>query len=131
MHSNEAYVFQALQAGASGYVLKDSSSEELVEAIRAVTAGRRYLSSAIPEDAVSAYEARAAGAVFDPDNTLTVRERQVLQLTVEGLSGSEISQRLFISPRTVESHQANLKRKLGVRNQKELVRYALERDVLS
>jgi two-component system response regulator NreC len=130
MHSNEAYVLQALRAGASGYVLKEAGAEELVNAIRTVSTGKRYLSSAIPEESVAAYEARAAGATFQA-YTLTLRERQILQLTAEGLSGNEISERLFISPRTVETHQANLRRKLGLRNQKELVRYALQRGSLS
>ncbi len=131
MHSNEAYVLEALRAGASAYVLKDSSAEELVQAIREVSAGRRYFSAPISEQAVTAYARRAAGAPLDPYDTLTLREREVLQLTAEGYSGTEISERLFISPRTVESHRANLMRKLTVRNQKELVRYALHRGILS
>jgi DNA-binding CsgD family transcriptional regulator len=76
------------------------------------------------------YAQRAEGTPPDPYSTLTTREREVLQLTVEGHSSIEIADRLFISSRTVESHRANLMRKLGVRNQKALIRYAVERGLL-
>jgi two-component system, NarL family, response regulator NreC len=127
MHAHEAYVLEALLAGASAYVLKESSSDELVKAIRAVTSGRRYLSPPLSEEALGAYTRRTGSLPPDPYHTLTAREREVLQLTAEGHSGSDIAERLFISPRTVETHRANLMRKLKVRNQKELVRYALQR----
>lgn len=131
MHSNEAYVFEALQAGAMAYVLKESGADELVQAIRDVAAGRRYLSPPFSEHTIGAYRKKAEGIPPDPYQKLTFREREVLQLTAEGLSGGEISERLFISPRTVESHRANLMRKLGVRNQKELIRYAVQRGIVS
>jgi two-component system, NarL family, response regulator NreC len=127
MHAHEAYVLEALLAGASAYVLKESSSDELVKAIRAVTAGRRYLSPPLSEEALGAYSRRTGSLPPDPYHTLTAREREVLQLTAEGHSGADIAERLFISPRTVETHRANLMRKLKVRNQKELIRYALQR----
>lgn len=130
MHSNIAYVVEALRAGASAYVLKESGAEELVAAIRAVAAGKRYFSPPISERAVGAYMEKAEETPLDPYNTLTAREREVLQLTADGLSGTEISEKLFISPRTVETHRANLMRKLGVRNQKELIRYALQRKIV-
>jgi DNA-binding NarL/FixJ family response regulator len=130
MHADVAYVAEALRAGACAYVLKDDGSQELVRAIRAAAAGRRYLSTAIPEDALADYATRSAGTGIDPYDTLTLREREVLQLTAEGLTGAEIATRLFISPRTVESHRANAMHKLGVRNQRELVRYAVRRGLL-
>ena len=130
MHANEAYVVEALRAGASAYVLKDSSAEDLVKAIHEVVAGRRYFSPPITEPALSAYVDRTEGTALDPLHALTAREREVLQLTTEGHSGVEIGKRLFISPRTVETHRANIMRKLGVRNQKELVRYATQRGLL-
>jgi DNA-binding NarL/FixJ family response regulator len=130
MHANEAYVVEALRAGAAGYVLKDESAGELVRAIRAAAAGRRHLSSLISEEALRAYEARATERLADPYDALTLREREVLRLTAEGHSGAEVARRLFISPRTVETHRANLMRKLGVRNQKELVRFAVRRRLL-
>jgi DNA-binding NarL/FixJ family response regulator len=129
MHSNIAYVVEALRAGATGYVLKESGAEELVAAIRAVAHGKRYLSPPISERDLDAYIEKA-GESAEPYHTLTTREREVLQLTAEGLSGTEISEKLFISPRTVETHRANLMRKLGVRNQKELIRYALQRKIV-
>ena len=127
MHAHEAYVLEALLAGASAYVLKESSSDELVKAIRSVTAGRRYLSPPLSEEALGAYSRRTGSLPPDPYHTLTAREREVLQLTAEGHSGADVAERLFISPRTVETHRANLMRKLKVRNQKELIRYALQR----
>jgi DNA-binding NarL/FixJ family response regulator len=127
MHANEAYVAEAFRAGAAGYVLKEESAGELARAIREAAAGRRHLSGLISVEAVRAYEARAAGGTADPYEALTLREREVLRLTAEGHSGAEVARRLFISPRTVETHRANLMRKLGVRNQKELVRFAVQR----
>jgi DNA-binding NarL/FixJ family response regulator len=130
MHANEAYAAEALRAGALAYVLKESGAEELVQEIREAAAGRRYLSPAFSEHAVSLYRHKAEAAALDPYQKLTFREREVLQLTAEGLSGVEVSERLFISPRTVETHRANLMRKLGVRNQKELIRYAVQRGIV-
>lgn len=130
MHSDEAYVLEALRAGASAFVLKEASAEDLVRALREVGAGRRYFSPPISEETIDRYLKKAAGSSLDPFHLLTTREREVLQLTAEGLSGNEISQKLFISRRTVESHRASLMRKLGVRNQKELVRLALQRGLL-
>jgi DNA-binding NarL/FixJ family response regulator len=127
MHSHEAYVVEALSAGATAYVVKDAGADELLTAVRSAAEGRRYLSPAISELALEAHSARGAA---DPFDSLTAREREVLQWTAEGLSGAQVSQRLHISPRTVESHRANLMRKLGLRNQRELVRYALERGLL-
>jgi DNA-binding NarL/FixJ family response regulator len=130
MHSDEAYVVEALRAGASAYVLKNSGIEELVQAIREVAAGRRYFSPPITEPALSAYVHNTKDKPPDPFHTLTAREREVMHLTAAGHSGVEIGKRLFISPRTVETHRANLMRKLGVRNQKELVRFAMQRGLL-
>lgn len=124
MHANEAYVVEAMRAGAHAYVLKDASASELLQAIQS---GQRFLSSSISERAISNYLEKAEGAPLDPYHTLTGREQEVLQLTANGLSGTEISERLHISPRTVETHRANLMRKLRVRNQKELIRYAMQR----
>jgi DNA-binding NarL/FixJ family response regulator len=129
MHANEVYVLEALRAGANAYVLKESSVDDLVQAIRAVAVGQRFFSREISVPALEIYEQRAEATPPDPYHTLTPREREVLQLTAEGHSGNEIAERLFISPRTVESHRGNLMRKLGLRNQKELVRYGLERGI--
>jgi two-component system response regulator NreC len=130
MHANEAYVQEAIQAGAYAYVLKESSADELVQAIRAVLEGNRFLSPPISEQVLNAYSERARSAALDPYDALTAREREVLRLTVEGLTGAEISKQLFISRRTVESHRTNMMRKLGVRNLKELISYSVRRDEL-
>jgi DNA-binding NarL/FixJ family response regulator len=127
MHSNLGYVVEALRAGANAYVLKEASADDLVQAIRAVMEGKRYFSAPISEAEIESYLRKAEGVPFDLYDTLTEREREVLQLTAEGHSGNEIADRLFISPRTVESHRANLMRKLNVRNQKELIRFAMQR----
>jgi two-component system, NarL family, response regulator NreC len=130
MHADAAYVAEAVRAGAAGYVLKAACAEDLVQAIRAVADGEHYFSPPVNEMAVAAYLRETEGLPADPYDTLTDREREVLQLTAEGHSGTEIAHRLFISPRTVESHRANVMRKLGLHNQKELVRYAVERGLL-
>jgi DNA-binding NarL/FixJ family response regulator len=130
MYANDAYVVKALRAGAQAYVLKESAVEELVEAIQAVLAGKRYFSKAISEENLHLYQLQEESKAPDPYHTLTPRERQVLQLTTEGLSSHEVADRLFISSRTVETHRANLMRKLGVRNLKELVRVAVEQGMV-
>jgi DNA-binding NarL/FixJ family response regulator len=127
MHSHETYVAEALLAGATAYVVKDAGAQELLAAVWAAVEGRRYLSPSISGPALAAHLARGAA---DPFESLTEREREVLHLTAEGLSGAQVGQRLHISPRTVETHRANVMRKLGLTNQRELVRYALERGFL-
>jgi len=129
MHANEAYVLEALRHGAAAYVLKATSSTELVQAVRAVVAGRRYLSRPLTERALAAYAQRAE-ATPDLYETLTTREREVLHLAAEGCSNSEIGARLSISPRTVEIHRRHLMRKLGLQSQTELVRYAVRRGII-
>lgn len=131
MHSNEAYVVEALRAGATGYVLKEGGADELVRAIRAAATGQRYISPAISESALGTYLRMTESRPPDPYETLTFREREVLQMTVEGHSAVEIADQLFISRRTVESHRANMMRKLGVRNQKELTRLAVQKGILA
>jgi DNA-binding NarL/FixJ family response regulator len=126
MHDNEAYMAEAVRAGVSAYVIKDAGSDELVRAIRAAAAGERFYRSTLPGPVVSC----RSTAARDAFELLTARERMVFQLTAEGHSSAEIAGRLHISPRTVESHRANLMRKLGLRNQRELVRYAWGRGVL-
>jgi DNA-binding NarL/FixJ family response regulator len=131
MHANEAYVLEALRNGASGYVLKDANAAELVRAVREAVSGRRYLSPPLSEPAMEAYleKAKVAGTL-DVYETLTNREREVLQLAAEGYTSAEIAGKLFISPRTVEIHRSNLMHKLGLRSQTDLIRYALQRGIL-
>ena len=131
MHADEHYVMEALRHGASGYVLKDAFADDLVTAVKTVLAGRRYLSPALAERAVTGYLERPGESDLDVYETLTNRERLVLQLAAEGSSNPEIAQKLFISPRTAETHRAKLMRKLNLRSQTELVRFAIRRGIIA
>ena len=126
MHSNEEFVFQVLQAGASGYVLKHSDSSEILMAIRAALAGGSYLSPQISRAVIDDYVRRGEdpgrGSKLDQ---ITPREREVLQLLAEGLSNQAIARQLSISVKTVESHRSSIMSKLGLNNKTELVRFAL------
>jgi len=131
MHRADAYVRQAMQAGARAYVLKESTADELVGAIHEVVAGRRYLSRALAEHAVEWYVKETTGVTEGPYSALTKREYQVLGLVARGWSAGQIGTELHISPRTVEFHRASIMRKLGLRNQKELIRYCAKAGSLS
>jgi len=130
MHADEAYVLRALKNGAAGYALKDSSVADLVQAVREVAGGRRYLSPPLSERAIERYAQRAEGVTEDSYEQLTTREREVLHLAAEGHTNAEIGALLGISPRTAETHRANLMRKLGLKSQTDLIRYALRRGIL-
>lgn len=128
LHESEAYVLEALKSGATGYALKQSGAGDLVRAVHEVAAGRRYLSPSLSERAIDAYMnlQQTQDSTLGIYGELTSREREVLQWVVDGLTSAEIGDRLNISPRTVEKHRANMMQKLGVRNQVDLVHYALE-----
>jgi DNA-binding NarL/FixJ family response regulator len=130
MHSNESYVLQALKYGVAGYVLKESIADELVRAINEVSSGRRYLSPPLSDQAIEAYGQKSQGKEIDRYESLTTREREVLQLAVEGYSNKEIGEKLSISPRTVESHRANFMGKLGLKTQTDLIRFALKQGII-
>ena len=130
MHANESYVLAALRNGASAYVLKDTSSTQIIEAIHEVIAGRRYLSPPLSQYALGAYVQKAKGAPLDLYETLTTREREVLHLAAQGETTAAIAARLGVSPRTVETHRTNLMRKLGLRSHTDLIRYALQRGLI-
>jgi DNA-binding NarL/FixJ family response regulator len=130
MYANEAYVLQALRYGAAGYVLKESSAEILMEAVRFVAEGGRYLCPALSERAIAAYMERSEPAEVDVYETLTTREREILHLLAESHSNVQIATQLFISPRTVENHRANIMQKLGLHTHTDLVRFALQRGIL-
>ena len=121
-HSDDAYVQELLGAGASGYVLKQSASAELVRAIRAAAAGQRYLDATLAARAADAYLARNAGR--QPNPTISERETNVLRMMALGHSNKEIGNALDISVKTVEVHKANAMRKLGLRGRIDVVRYA-------
>jgi two-component system, NarL family, response regulator NreC len=130
MYGNEAYVLEALRNGAVGYVLKDANATELLRAVHEVVAGRRYLSPPLSEHAMEAYLQKAQDGVLDLYETLTTREREVLQLAAEGRTNADIAAALGVSPRTVETHRAHLMRKLDLHTQADLIRYALKRGIL-
>ena len=132
MHGDEPHVLEALRHGVSGYVLKGAATSDLVAAVHAAVAGKRFLSAALSERAIDAYAQRAAepSRPLDRYELLTSREREVLQLAAQGMSHAQIGERLAISPRTAETHRANLLRKLGLQSQTELVRFAVGRGLI-
>ncbi|WP_447602974.1 response regulator [Nitrospira sp. Nam80] len=130
MYSTEAYVLEALRNGAAGYVLKSASMDELIKAVREVTAGRHYLSPPLSETIIEAYVKKTDSSAIDPYETLTSREREVLHLVVSGHSTINVAAKLFISPRTVETHRSNLMRKLSLNSQTDLVLYAVRRGIV-
>jgi two-component system, NarL family, response regulator NreC len=130
MQSADAYIVEALRAGAAGYVLKDTGPAEIVAAIHSVLQGNRYLSERLSER-LEAAELRVDDAPLDLYQTLTTREREILQMVAEGRSSIEIGGKLVISPRTVEIHRSKLMKKLGLRNRAELIRYTIKRGILS
>lgn len=127
MHSTPEHILRALQAGASGYVLKESAGPEVVAAVRSVHAGKRYLSQKIAATVLDDYirERRTTTPLDD----LSRRERQVLQLIAEGKSTAEIAKALFLSPKTVDTYRSRMMRKLGVGNFAALVRFAVQHGV--
>jgi DNA-binding NarL/FixJ family response regulator len=129
MHSDEPYVIEALRAGAMAYILKGSESAEISHALKEVLAGRRFLSATLSEWAINALVTKPASD--DPLASLTQRERTVIQLAAEGHSNAEIAEKLFISPRTAETHRTNLLRKLGLQTQTDLVRFAIRKGLIS
>jgi len=132
MHNDEPYVIDALRHGALAYVLKGSATADMLDAVRAVSAGQRFLSPPLAERALEAYARDASKTGRPPDryDLLSRREREVLQLASQGLTNAEIGDRLAISPRTAETHRANLLRKLGLQTQTELVRFASNRGLV-
>jgi DNA-binding NarL/FixJ family response regulator len=130
MHANQAYVLEALQAGAVAYVLKESTASDLAHAIREAVAGRRFISPPLSEQDIEVYMRKAKIAPATGFETLTRREREVLRLAAEGQTSTEIAEILSISPRTVEIHRANMMHKMGLRTQADLIRYALRHGIL-
>ena len=131
MQSADVYVVEALKAGALGYVLKETGPSELINAVHQVIQGRRYLSPRISERLIDMLIENSQKSTADPYQTLTNREREILQMAAEGLSSAEIAKRLSISPRTAELHRGRMMNKLGLKNQTELIRYAFKRGILT
>jgi len=132
MHAEDTYVHEVLDAGASGYVLKDADALAIVHAIRMALRGERYLSPSLVERTISAYlHQPAIERRVDWADMLTARERQVLVLIAQNFDNAEIGDRLSMSPRTAETHRTNLLHKLGLKNQADLVQFARECGLLN
>jgi DNA-binding NarL/FixJ family response regulator len=127
MHDDERYLFEALKAGAGGYVLKHQADHDLVAAVRAVVRGEPFLTGEAQRALVRAWLADSSSGPAEP---LTAREQEVLKLIAEAHTNREIGAILHLAEKTVESHRANLLRKLGMRDRGELVRYAIRRGLI-
>jgi DNA-binding NarL/FixJ family response regulator len=127
MHDDEHYLFEALKAGASGYVLKREADQDLVEAVRSVGRGEAFLTNAAERSIIRQWMADGAKGPAVP---LTPREEEVVKLIAEAHTNAQIASILHLSAKTIESHRANVLRKLGMRDRVELVRYAIRRGLI-
>jgi DNA-binding NarL/FixJ family response regulator len=127
MHDDERYLFEALKAGASGYVLKREADQDLVGAVRAVGRGEAFLTNAAERSLIREW---MADDTTGPAIPLTPREEEVVKLIAEAHTNAQIAEMLHLSAKTVESHRANVLRKLGMRDRVELVRYAIRRGLV-
>ena len=130
MFGDDGYVIEALRAGAIAYVLKSSTSTDLLQAIKDAIDGKHHLSETLSERAIDNYIQKVTSASPEPFDTLSIREREVMQMVVQGMTSAEIGKKLFISPRTVDIHRANLMRKLGLRTRIDLVQIAQRQGIL-
>jgi DNA-binding NarL/FixJ family response regulator len=127
MHATSEYVYRALEAGAKAFVVKEAAGAEVVDAVRAVRVGRRYFSQKVQDLMVQGYiDRRLAEGDEGPLGRLSPRERQVLQLVVEGKSSKEIASTIHLSPKTVETYRSRLMEKLGIHDVPSLVKFAIE-----
>jgi two-component system response regulator NreC len=132
MHANEAYIIQALKAGAKGYLLKDSADTDLIRGVAAVASGKSFFSPAVAKVMLDDYVRHLTEkGIADRFDSLSEREREIFQLVAEGHSNKEIAELLSVSPTTVETHRAHILQKLDVHNTAELVLYAVRRGVIS
>lgn len=130
MHNNEDYILRSVEAGAYGYILKDSSSDEMIKAIRTIANGEKYYSSPVAQIILSGYMQQlkkgSKHSQTERASKLSNKEKEILQFLVDGMSSREIANKLQLSVRTVDNHRANMMRRLQVRNAAELVRMAVE-----
>ncbi len=133
IHEDEQYFFEMLQAGASGYVPKRAAPDDLISAIQAAHANEIYIYPSLAKALVSDYMGRWRSQPEEqlPENQLTAREHEVLELLAEGLSNDEIADKLVISRHTVARHRENLMRKLGLHSRSELVKYAIRKGIIT
>ena len=127
MHDDERYLFEALKAGASGYVLKGEADQDLVAAVRAVGRGDAFLTNVAERAIIRGWMEDSSSG---PETELTPREEEVVKLIAEAHTNTQIAQLLHVSEKTVESHRANVLRKLGMRDRVQLVRYAIRRGLV-
>jgi DNA-binding NarL/FixJ family response regulator len=130
MHNNERYLYEALKAGASGYVLKTVADRDLVEAVRAAMRGEKFLYPGAMTPLIEEFLRRARQDLPVREDPLTLREQEVVKLVAEGYTNKQIAETLVISEKTVERHRANLLEKLGMRDRVELTRYAIRRGLI-
>jgi DNA-binding NarL/FixJ family response regulator len=132
VHKSEEYILATLQAGADGYVLKDTTHAELVSAIRHVLSGKRYLSPGVSEKVIEGYlEEKRSVKTRTAWDTLTKREREILKLIAEGYKNKEIADYLCVSLKTVEKHRTNLMKKLDIHNVATLTAFAMEKGLVN
>jgi len=125
------HVFHALQAGAHGYLLKESAGREVMQAVQAVYGGEMYFSKPIAQTVINDYIQARAETQSDPLESLSIRENEILCMVVEGKSSAEIGKRLNLSPKTIDSYRSRMMQKLGVSDYPELVRYAIKHGLIS
>ncbi|MDO9559750.1 MAG: response regulator transcription factor [Syntrophales bacterium] len=130
MQSSSESILRSLKAGASGYLLKESAGRELINAIYTVNSGQRYLSTKVSDQMVGAYLEQTQG-IHDPLSVLSQREREVLQLVVEGQTSAEIAKKLFLSVKTIETYRSRLMQKLGIKNIPSLIKFAIQHGLTS
>ncbi len=131
MHANEEYIFQILNAGADGYLVKETAFQDLISAINAVHKGEAFMSPSISKKVMTDYIQRAQGEGKVGFDTLTTREREILQLVAEGNSNKKIAEALFISPKTVETHRAHIMDKLNIHDRAGLIKYAIRKGMIN
>lgn len=131
MHTSEAYVVEALRAGAKAYVFKSCSPDELVTAIRKAALGQCYLSTQLTERAIQAYVGAAQASAIVSPGPLTAREMEILHLAAEGYTTAQIAEMLTISRRTAQTHRKNIMSKLDIHTQTELVLYAVQNGIMT
>jgi two-component system, NarL family, response regulator NreC len=131
MHSDRRFVLGMLEAGASGYLLKDCAFGELASAINQVSRGNTYLSPKIADVVVKGYLNKSNDSPFNGGSVLTSREREILQLIAEGLTAKEIAAHVFLSIKTIETHRRNIMQKLNMRSTADLTKYAIREGLVS
>jgi DNA-binding NarL/FixJ family response regulator len=132
MHNNEDYILKAVEAGAFGYLLKDTTRDEMIRALHAVAIGKKYFSSPVSNIIISSYIEKVKGNERDKPkkNKISKKEKPILKYLIDGMNSREIAEKLELSTRTVENHRGNMMKKLGVKNAVELVKRALEEKLI-